>query len=329
MSDFGEPAYRGKQLYEWFHKRGVSNYAEMTNLSSSLRVKLAEAYPLNVVDQKSALESTDGSKKYLIELNDGLVVETVGMPSADKAGSSKRLTVCVSSQVGCPMGCTFCATGNAGFSRNLTETEIVDQVLVAQKDFAAPVSNIVVMGQGEPFLNYDNVLAALRRFNTDEGIMVGARKITVSTVGIIEGIKKFATEPEQFRLAVSLHAAKQKTRDELMPHCYSYPLTDLAEALIEYNHRSGRRVTLEYMLIDGVNDSDSDMDALAAFCDGINCHVNLIPMNEVEHSSLRNSSKEKVNRWVKGLSSVGIVCSIRDSRGSDVAGACGQLANKQ
>lgn len=327
MEELGEPRFRAKQLHEWLHKHNVSDYGKMTNLSKTLREKLAERYPLTGAEPISTERSQDGTRKYLLQLEDGVSVETVGMPVAfDEAMEDvKRLTVCFSTQAGCPMACSFCATGREGFVRNLTASEIVEQVLTVQEDFGERVGNVVAMGQGEPFLNYDNLITALRRINTDEGLRIGARKITVSTCGIIDGIRRFAQEPEQFRLAVSLHAAKQKTRDALMPKCATQTLDDLQEALIDYNQRSGRRVTLEYMLIAGVNDSISDMDALAAFCDGINCHVNLIPLNKVEGSHLQPSSKATTKKWVQGLSAVAIPVSVRNSRGFDINGACGQL----
>lgn len=327
IEELGEPKFRAKQLYEWLHKHNVTDYDKMTNLSKSLRHKLMERLPLQGAEAVTQERSQDGTRKYLLKLEDGTCVETVGMPVAfdEAAENVKRLTVCVSTQAGCPMACSFCATGREGFGRNLTASEIVDQVVTVQEDFNDRVANVVAMGQGEPFLNYDNVIAALRRINTDPGLGIGARKITVSTCGIIEGIHRFAQEPEQFRLAVSLHAARQKVRDQLMPKCASQPLDDLQEALIDYNHKSGRRVTLEYMLISGVNDSDADMDALAAFCEGINCHVNLIPLNHIASSDLQPSSKAITKRWVQGLSAVMIPVSVRNSRGFDINGACGQL----
>lgn len=193
----GEPRFRAKQLYEWFHKHGVQHYGEMTNLPKSLRDKLEASFPLNSLQEVETKSSDDKSKKYLVQLQDGLVVETVGMPVfKDPACKSiSRLTACVSTQVGCPMSCTFCATGQLGLTRNLETSEIVDQVLKVQNDFGAPVTNVVVMGQGEPFLNYDNVLKALRRINQDEALKIGARKITVSTVGLVDGIERFAKEP--------------------------------------------------------------------------------------------------------------------------------------
>lgn len=327
MEELGEPKFRAKQLYEWLHKHNVTDYDKMTNLSKALRQKLVERLPLQGAEAVTQERSQDGTRKYLLKLEDGTCVETVGMPVAfdEAAENVKRLTVCVSTQAGCPMACSFCATGREGFGRNLTASEIVDQVVTVQEDFGERVANVVAMGQGEPFLNYDNVLAALRRINTDPGLGIGARKITVSTCGIIEGVRRFGQEPEQFRLAVSLHAARQKVRDRLMPKCANQPLDDLQEALISYNQQSGRRVTLEYMLIAGVNDSDADMDALAAFCEGINCHVNLIPLNRIAGSDLQPSSKAVTKRWVQGLSAVMIPVSVRNSRGFDINGACGQL----
>lgn len=327
MTDLGEPSFRAKQLYEWIHKHNATEYAQMTNLSKALREKLSEAYPLNGAESVAVDRSQDGTRKYLLQLEDGATVETVGMPVAfdEDHVNVKRLTSCFSTQAGCPMACSFCATGHEGYVRNLTSSEMVEQVLAVQDDFGERVANVVAMGQGEPFLNYDNVLAAIRRMNTDPGMHIGTRKITVSTCGIVDGIHRFAREPEQFRLAVSLHAAKQRTRDQLMPKCSSQTLNDLQEALIDYNQQSGRRVTLEYMLINGVNDADADMDALAAFCDGIHCHVNLIPLNTVAGFEYQPSSRATMKRWMKSLNAVGIPTSIRNSRGFDINGACGQL----
>ncbi|MCI9130280.1 MAG: 23S rRNA (adenine(2503)-C(2))-methyltransferase RlmN [Eggerthellaceae bacterium] len=327
VEGLGEPKFRAKQLYEWFHKHNVSNYDQMTNLSKALRERLANEFPLEGAEQIKAEDSSDGTKKYLTQFSDGTVVETVGMPitQGENGEKIKRLTVCFSTQAGCPMACSFCATGHAGFNRNLTTNEMVDQVVAVRDDFGTHVSNVVAMGQGEPFLNYDNLMTALRRMNTDPGLNIGARKITVSTVGIIDGILKFAKEPEQFRLAVSLHSAKQKVRDKLIPGCKNQPLNDLQQALIQYNQESGRRVTLEYMLIDGVNDSDSDLEQLILFCDGINCHVNLIPYNEIMAAPYKPSSSATIKHWQQALAESLIPVSVRNSRGFDINGACGQL----
>lgn len=327
MEELGEPKFRAKQLHEWLHKHNVSDYDKMTNLSKALREKLSSQYPLAKASPVAVERSQDGTRKYVFQLDDGVSVETVGMPVTfdEHVEEVKRLTVCFSTQAGCAMGCSFCATGHQGFIRNLTASEMVEQVQAVQTDFHERVANVVAMGQGEPFLNYDNVLAAMRRINTDQGLGIGARKITVSTCGIIKGIRRFGREPEQFRLAVSLHAAKQKTRDLLMPQCANQPLDDLQEALINYNQQSGRRVTLEYMLIADVNDSDSDLDALQIFCEGINCHINLIPLNRIKGSDYQPSSKAVMKKWMRMLNAALIPTSIRNSRGFDINGACGQL----
>ncbi len=327
LTEMGEPRFRAKQLHEWFHTHNVSDYSKMTNLSKALREKLAKEHPLGRAESVAEEISQDGTCKLLVELDDGATVETVGMPVGfeDDDRGGKRLTACISSQSGCPMACSFCATGHEGFRRNLTASEVVGQVQLVSQAFERPVTNVVVMGQGEPFLNYDQTISALRRINTDPGLHIGARKITVSTVGIIEGIRRFGDEPEQFRLAVSLHATKQRTRNMLMPKCANMTLDDLQEALIEYNEKSGRRVTLEYMMIEGVNDSPSDLDSLMIFCEGIHCHVNLLPYNAVQAVDYHPSSKSRIKEWSKALSSAQIPVSIRNSRGFDIHGACGQL----
>lgn len=325
MAELGQPKFRAKQIHEWLHKHNATSYDQLTNIPKDLRSKLSELYPLyepKVVDKKV---SQDGSRKYLIELADGALVETVGILDESDDEEDARLTICCSTQVGCPMGCAFCATGKEGFARDLTADEIVDQLIIVEKDFETRISNVVLMGQGEPFLNYDAVMDALRRINTDEGLGVGARKITVSTSGIIDGVYDFAEEPEQFRLAVSLHSAIQSTRNGLMPKLANQPLEALHDALLEYSAKKNRRVTFEYMLIDGVNDSDKELDMLMAFCDGIKCHVNLIPVNKVEGSSYKPSSQETQSHWLRTLNSYGIPASVRYSKGSDIAGACGQL----
>lgn len=327
MGEMGEPSFRGKQLYEWFHTHNVSDYSKMTNLSKALREKLMRLYPLEGAESISEEFSEDGTRKLLVELTDGATIETVGMPVGFDDGDHKtgRLTACISSQSGCPMACSFCATGNEGYRRNLTSSEIVEQVHLIKDVFKRPVTNVVVMGQGEPFLNYENMIIALRRINSDPGIRIGARKITVSTVGIIEGIRRFAEEPEQFRLAVSLHSAKQHIRNQLMPKCSGLSLDDLQQALIEYNVKSGRRVTLEYMMIDQINDSDSDLDDLIYFCKEINCHINLLPYNVIANIEYRPSKKSRLKAWNIYLQEQGIPVSIRNSRGFDIHGACGQL----
>ena len=325
LHEAGQPAFRQKQLNEWLFVRQAKTYDEMTNLPAVLRTKLAEEAPLVPLVVEDRQVSTDGTHKYLFALSDGNVVESVGIPSG--SADSPRLTVCFSTQVGCAMACAFCATGNEGFTRNLGMGEIIMQVLAVQEDFGCRVSNLVAMGQGEPFANYDRTMDALRVLNDPKGIAIGARKITVSTSGIISGIRRFATEPQQFTLAVSLHAARQDVRNMLMPGLAGQPLKKLRAALFDYVRDTNRRVTLEYLMIGGVNDSQADLDALLDFCDGLLCHVNFLPMNEVASSPYHPSGEATVARWVAACENAGVEATIRRSRGSDIQGACGQLKN--
>ncbi len=320
----GISSFRAKQILTWAYGRDARSYDEMTDIPVVVREQFALAYPFDEPEMIEKQVSTDGSRKYLLRYEDGTLVETVGLPSQDG-----RLTVCCSSQSGCAMGCAFCATGKAGLARSLAPGEIVDQVMVVARDFGERVTNVVVMGQGEPFANYDNVLAALRIMNHPKLLNIGARHITVSTCGIVEGIRRFATEPEQFTLAVSLHAARQEVRDSIMPTLRRTRVGELRKTLEEYVEETGRRFSFEYALMDGVNDSDEDLKELVSYCKRLLCHVNLIQLNEVEGSSYRRVSREKVERWQEALEEAGIAASIRRSRGADIAGACGQLAASQ
>lgn len=323
VAERGLPSFRFDQLASWAYQKGVSSYDEMTNLSKALRQELAEQLPFSLSTIINRQESVDGTRKYVLEFDDGAFAETVAIPSADG-----RLTVCCSSQAGCAMGCSFCATGKAGFVRNLYPGEIADQVTVVGHDVGARITNVVVMGQGEPFANYDNVLAALRIMNDARLMNIGARHITVSTCGILRGIELFGSEPEQFTLAVSLHSAIQKTRDELMPGVKGATLERLRVALRRYSEVSGRRFSLEYALIAGINDSSEHLSALVSFCRGLLCHVNLIPLNEIDDSPFHPASRSTLLRWQESLEANGITATVRRSAGSDIAGACGQLANK-
>lgn len=327
MADWGQPAFRSKQLYEWLHTHHVGAYDQMTNLPKSLRQKLEQEYPLAGLALADQQVSRDGTRKYVFTLADGVQVETVGIPSDPRDEEAGRLTVCVSTQAGCPMQCAFCATGHEGLSRSLASDEIVDQVHAVQSDFGRRVSNVVAMGQGEPFLNYDATLAAMRKLNEKQGLNIGARHIAVSTCGLIDGIKRLAAEPEQFTLAVSLHSAVQPIRDALMPKVASQPLGMLRETLLRYVDTTGRRVTLEHLLIKDVNDSNDDLAALIDFCRGMICHVNLLPMNPVPGTSLDGASQQRLKEWRDVLEARHIDASIRLSHGSDIAGACGQLKN--
>ena len=331
LAEFNQPKFRAKQLVTWLYRDNASSYDQMTNLPLSLRDSLQEAYPLfplHIVDKQI---SKDGTRKYVFEYSDGTQVEAVGIPSLAKKETKnepKHLTVCFSTQAGCAMQCAFCATGEEGLTRNLSSGEMIKQILAVQEDFGVRVSNLVSMGQGEPFHNYDAVLDALRFANSKDGLQIGARHITISTCGVFQGIEKLSNEPEQFTLAVSLHAAIQSTRDSLMPRCISMPLSELKNKLIDYVSQTGRRVTFEYLMIKGVNDSPKDLDALLDFCESILCHINLIPLNHIDGSPFIPSSKETLKYWVSELQTNGIECTIRNSRGSDIDGACGQLKNK-
>lgn len=328
IADWGQPRFRATQLFEWLYGRGVASYDEMTNVPSSLRQELAKKAPLHFPTIEDRRISADGTRKYILKLHDNCLVETVGIPSSsNKDTKHERLTVCASSQVGCAMGCRFCATGQEGFTRNLSVGEIVWQVLVVSADFDTRVSNVVLMGQGEPFLNYDNCLGALRIINHTKGPNIGARHITVSSCGIQDGILRFGGEPEQFTLAISLHSAVQATRDELMPRSAATPLNKLKDALRHYQRAAGRRISFEYLMIDDVNTGSTDLSALIDYCDGLSVHVNLLPINAVPESPYKPCSAAKMQEWVSQLGRAGIEASVRTSRGSDIFGACGQLKN--
>lgn len=291
----GYKAFRGKQLIHWLYVIGVSSYEEMTNIPKSLREQLAKTAPLfspRIIDKQI---SNDGTRKYVIEYHDGARVETVGMPS------NKALSVCFSTQAGCAMACSFCATGAEGLMRNLSAGEILDQLLVVQQDFQRRISHVVSMGQGEPFQNYNATLEAIRFINAPDGFSIGARHITLSTCGILSGIEKLSHEKEQFTLAVSLHSAIQETRNSLMPRCVNIPLTQLKMNLEGYIKRTGRRVSLEYLMINKVTDTQEHLDALLEFCESLLCHINLIPINEVQHSPLKPSSSTTLQHWTQTL----------------------------
>jgi len=319
----GQPAFRAKQLTKWLYARGVSSYNEMTDLPAAWRADLAESVPLTtpelVIRQVSAV---DGTRKYLWRLADGVTVESVGLPTAD------RLTICFSTQAGCAMGCAFCATGAGGLTRDLAPGEMVDQVRLVGADFGSRVTNAVAMGQGEPFANYDATLDALRLMNSPDGLRIGARHLTVSTCGLIAGIKRFALESEQFTLAISLHSAVQSTRDRLMPGVRGIPLADLRAEVAAYAEKTGRRPSFEYALIEGENDSAEELKALIEFTRGLLCHVNIIPINPVPGSPMRRGSAGSAEVFVRELAAAGTESSIRTERGADIDAACGQLRQR-
>lgn len=323
ISELGQPAFRAKQVNEWVQQKQARSFDEMTNIPKNLRAQLAERYCIAAPVEIAKQISRDGSRKYLLQLHDGVSVETVGMPSRN------RLAVCISTQAGCAMGCAFCATGLAGLTRSLTAQEMVDQVAHVSQDLGERVTSVVFMGQGEPFANYDATLSALRMLNAEDGLRIGARHLTVSTCGIIPRIRDFARVPEQFTLAVSLHSAVQSTRNQLMPGVKKYTLLRLHEALQFYTETTGRRPTYEYAMIDGVNDTNPEMQALCDFCEGTLCHVNLIQLNDIPDSPFRPSPLKKVEDLQRRLASRGVETTIRNSRGSDIDAACGQLKQRK
>lgn len=323
VKELGQPAFRAKQLNEWIHDKNVCSFDEMTNLPAALREKLSERFSFNVPVELVKQVSKDGSRKYLLQFSDGVSVETVGMPNRSK------LAVCISSQAGCAMGCAFCATGLAGLSRSLTAQEMVDQVLHVARDFGERVTSVVFMGQGEPFANFDATVQALRILNDPDGLAIGARHLTVSTCGVIPGIRRFAELPEQFTLAISLHSAIQGTRNQLMPGVKKYTLLRLHEAIQLYVEKTGRRPTYEFAMIDGINDTNPEMQALVDFCAGTLCHVNLIQLNNIPDSPFRPSPIEKVESLQRRLTMHGVETTIRNSRGSDIDAACGQLKQRR
>lgn len=323
VKELGQPAFRAKQLNEWIHDKNVCSFDEMTNLPAALREKLSERFSFNVPVELVKQVSKDGSRKYLLQFSDGVSVETVGMPNRNK------LAVCISSQAGCAMGCAFCATGLAGLSRSLTAQEMVDQVLHVARDFGERVTSVVFMGQGEPFANFDATVQALRILNDPDGLAIGARHLTVSTCGVIPGIRRFAELPEQFTLAISLHSAIQGTRNQLMPGVKKYTLLRLHEAIQLYVEKTGRRPTYEFAMIDGINDTNPEMQALVDFCAGTLCHVNLILLNNIPDSPFRPSPIEKVESLQRRLTMHGVETTIRNSRGSDIDAACGQLKQRR
>ncbi|MGF1497885.1 MAG: 23S rRNA (adenine(2503)-C(2))-methyltransferase RlmN [Elainellaceae cyanobacterium] len=311
-----QPRYRGKQLYQWIYQQGARSLADISVFPKQWRAAVADV-PIGRSQLAHQSVAPDGTVKYLLELADGQRIETVGIPLG------KRLTVCVSSQVGCPMACDFCATGKGGFTRNLERHEIVDQVLTVQEEFGRRVSNIVFMGMGEPLLNLDNVLGAVRSLNQDVGI--GQRAMTISTVGIPGRIRRLAQQQLQVTLAVSLHASNQPLRKQLIPSSMQYPLEDLLTECREYVELTGRRVTFEYILLAGLNDTASHATELARHLRGFQSHVNLIPYNPISDADYQRPDRQRIDAFVEALKRHHIAVSVRYSRGLEKDAACGQL----
>lgn len=316
MRSQGQPDYRGKQLHQWIYEKGARSLAEITVFPKQWREAATEAVIGRSTIQYRSVAS-DGTVKYLLKLADGQVIETVGIPS------DKRLTVCLSTQVGCPMACDFCATGKGGFTRNLALHEIVDQVLTVQEDFGRRVSHLVFMGMGEPLINFDLVLAAVKCLNQEVGI--GQRNMTISTVGIRDRIYQLAEHHLQVTLAVSLHAPNQALREKLIPSARAYPLEELMAECREYVKITGRRLSFEYILLAGVNDLPKHAIELASHLRGFQSHVNLIPYNPIQEADYQRPNPSRIKAFVEALEERHIAVSVRYSRGLEADAACGQL----
>jgi len=322
----GEKKFRTKQIFEWLYKKRVTSFEEMSNLSKELREKLEEHFTLTTLKTIVQQTSSDGTMKFLFELHDGYSIETVLM--RHEYGNS----VCVTTQVGCRIGCTFCASTLGGLKRNLEAGEIVAQVVKVQQavdELQERVSHVVIMGIGEPFDNYDEMLSFLKIINHDEALNIGARHITVSTSGIIPKIYKFADENMQINFAISLHAPNTEIRSRLMPINKAYKLPDLMEAVHYYIEKTGRRVSFEYGLFGGVNDQVEHAEELAKLVKGIKCHINLIPVNYVPERDYVRTPKEQINLFEKTLKNLGVNVTVRREQGHDIDAACGQLRAKE
>ena len=322
LKELGQPAFRAKQVYTWLHK-GVRSYDEMTNLPKTLRDALAERYPICAPEVVRKQESQkDGTIKYLWKLSDGNCVETVLMRY--HYGN----TVCISTEVGCRMGCVFCASQLGGLVRRLEPFEMLDQVLFTQVDSGLPIGHIVLMGIGEPLDNFDNVTRFLELVNSQDGMNISMRHISLSTCGLVPGIDKLAEKKLQLTLSVSLHAPTDEIRNTIMPVNKAYPTEELLAACRRYYDKTGRRISFEYAMINGVNDREEDAKLLLKRLRGMGAHMNLIPLNHVEESPLKPSTKQAVKRFQEILEEGGIPATVRRTLGGDIDASCGQLRRK-
>ena len=323
MLAIGEKGFRSRQIYSWIHEKLVDDFEEMTNLPKTLRQKLESAYEIRRVEmEKRQISKIDGTNKFLFCLKDGNMVESVLMKY--KHGNS----VCISSQVGCRMGCRFCASTLDGLERNLTPSEMLRQVYQIQKITGERVSNIVIMGTGEPLDNYDNFLKFIHMVSDEHGLNISQRNITASTCGIVPNIRRLAEEKLQITLALSLHGSNQEKRRSLMPVANKYELHEVLEACDYYFEKTGRRITFEYSLVHGVNDTPEDAKELMGILKGRNCHLNLIPVNPIKERNYEKPDKKSAENFKNKLEKNGINVTIRREMGSDIDGACGQLRRK-
>ena len=319
-------AFRGKQVYEWLWKKGVHRFEDMTNISKHNRELLEEFFIINHIQVHNMQRSSDGTIKNAVRLHDGLIVESVLIPSPN------RTTACVSSQVGCSLDCKFCATSRLKRMRNLNSDEIYDQVMAINKQshlyYDKKLTNIVFMGMGEPLMNYNNVLKAIKKITSDEGLGMSPKRIVVSTSGIPKMIKKMAKKNVKFNLAVSLHSAIDEVRSQIMPFNETFPLKDLREALQFWYNKTKRRITYEYIIWEGINDKTKDILALIDFCKFAPSKVNLIEYNPIEDGGFQQGKSQVIAQYVSMLEAKNITVTVRRSRGKDIDAACGQLANK-
>lgn len=322
----GEKAFRGKQVYEWLWSKSTHDFSEMTNVSKEIREMLDENFVINHAEIHQMQKSEDGTVKNAVRLFDELIVESVLIPT------ESRTTACVSSQVGCSLDCEFCATARLKRMRNLNPDEIYDQVVTidrqSRENHNRPLSNIVFMGMGEPLMNYNNVMKAIDKITSDEGLGMSPKRITVSTSGISKMIKKMADDGVKFKLAVSLHSAIEEIRNQIMPFTQNFPLTELREALQYWYSKTKSKITYEYVVWKGINDDQKSIEALVKFCKYVPCKVNLIEYNPIDDGKFQQASDNAINNYIQALENANIVVKVRRSRGKDIDAACGQLANK-
>ena len=320
----GQQAFRAKQTFEWIWKKTAVSFDEMTNISAEFRQKMNADFLLNSIEIAEEKVSSDGTRKYVLKLADGHQIESVLIPSKD------RLTACISSQVGCALGCRFCATGSMGFVRDMDALEIHDQIMLLMKlaveKFYTSLDNIVVMGMGEPLLNLNNTLAALDKISDKTTLNFSPQRITISTSGITSEIKKMADKNIPYPLAISLHSANDSKRKQFMPVGNKYSLSMLTDALKYYHQKTGNRITIEYILFDGLNDANEDAASLASFCRSFPVKINIIPYNSTASQLFKPSSSTNIKKFIAFLESKNIIVNLRHSKGSDIQAACGQLA---
>jgi 23S rRNA (adenine2503-C2)-methyltransferase len=334
VEELGEKKYRAAQLYTWLYAKAAQNFDEMTDISKEFRVILSHASQISNLHTVDQSVSADGTSKYLFKLDDDLAVESVLIPGKKKSlEMDNRLTLCVSTQVGCPLDCKFCATGAIGFTRNLTAGEIVDQVIQVQRNTQKRITNLVYMGMGEPMLNYDNVMKSIDIINDDRGLNLGARHITISTAGYADKIRQLADEQRPVKLALSLHSLDNEKRAKLMPIAKKFPIETLIDALDYYYHKKHSRPTFEYILFDGFNDTAADIKAFVKLSRRIPCKVNLIPFHPISFmhpsgigASLKPTPAPRIEVFADALRDADITVMVRKSSGQDIQAACGQLA---